>query len=316
MAYDQFILDKTVCNEINDIKETDEKLSVTEKGKQIRILAGNTFYVFENGRIISAQIDGKERLAAPIEVNLSRAMTDNDVDVAHFVPMLLDMMPARKWELADVKLKYDSCKTAMIPDEKIVIRTFWKHPFCKDLVIEYLIDKKGVLDISMHAASKKIDMVRLGMTVTLPETFHQVNWYGRGPWECYPDRKTGALIDRYSMDIKELEHRYMRPQENGTRCDVSEITVRDDNNHSVKVFCRQKKGVLFSAWHYSKETLNNATHSHLLKDEKITTLNIDGVMCGVGGDLPGMLSLHKKYKLHAGKEYTAHFAIKFDETIN
>lgn len=316
VAYDQFILDKTVCDETNDIKEADEKLSVTEKGKQIRILAGSTFYVFENGRIVSAQIDGKERLAAPIEVNLSRAMTDNDVDVAHFVPILLDMMPVRKWELADAKLKYDSCKTAMIPDEKIVIRTFWKHPLCKDLVIEYLIDKKGVLDISMRAASKKIDMVRLGMTVTLPEDFHRVNWYGRGPWECYPDRKTGALIDRYSMDVKELEHRYMRPQENGTRCDVSEVTVSDDNNHSVRVFSRQKKGVLFSAWHYSKETLNNATHSHLLKDEKITTLNIDGVMCGVGGDLPGMLSLHKKYKLHAGKEYTAHFAIKFDETEN
>lgn len=71
--------------------------------------------------------------------------------------------------------------------------------------------------------------------------------------------------------------------------------------------------MLFSAWHYTQRALEDATHIHLLKKERVTTLNVDGAMCGVGGNLPGMLSLHEKYRLRAGEKQMAHYKLKFAE---
>lgn len=89
------------------------------------------------------------------------------------------------------------------------------------------------------------------------------------------------------------------------------LEVISEEGQRLCVTNLQRKGMLFSAWHYSQKNLENATHSHLLKDESITTLNIDGAMCGVGGDLPGMLSMHQKYRLRAGEKQKAHFKLSF-----
>lgn len=316
VAYDQFVLNhsaKTMDTEhrMEDrSKKMEEGLSVTETEQTISI-KGDTFsYVLKDGLICSARIREKEMLLEPIRPNFSRAMTDNDIDTAHFVPMMMNSTTGKKWQLTEEKL---ACKKSVIVQkqkEKISIRTNWKHPLCKALMIEYSFYENGEVEIKMAGVSKKIDFVRMGMTITLPDTFHEISWYGRGPWECYPDRKTAALIDWYSADIEELEHRYMRPQENGTRCEVENLEVSSDRE-KLCVTSLQKKGILFSAWHYSKKKLEETSHSHLLQKETITTLNIDGAMCGVGGDLPGMLCLHKKYRLLAGMKQTAHFKLKF-----
>lgn len=297
IAYDQIILENP--------------LSVVETEGGIEISGASFLYKIKNGMICSAQIEEKEMLLAPIRPNFSRAMTDNDIDTAHFVPMMLNSMPAKKWQLAEEKLNCTKHVIDQTDGEQIKIRTYWKHPLCKDLIIEYIVYQNGEVEIKMGGVSKKIDFVRIGMTITLSDSFHEISWYGRGPWECYPDRKTAALLDRYSMKIKDLEHKYMRPQENGTRCDVKNLEVISEEGQRLCVTNLQRKGMLFSAWHYSQKNLENATHSHLLKDESITTLNIDGAMCGVGGDLPGMLSMHQKYRLRAGEKQKVHFKLSF-----
>jgi beta-galactosidase len=103
--------------------------------------------------------------------------------------------------------------------------------------------------------------------------------------------------------VDELGHSYLRPQENGTRCDVSWLEIKSSSGEKIRIHDTSGAGILFSAWHYSQKTLSRATHIHTLEKEPLTTLNIDSAMCGVGGDLPGIASLHEKYKLKAGKTY-------------
>ena len=70
------------------------------------------------------------------------------------------------------------------------------------------------------AAGLFLPMLKVGMRVGIKSTLENVEWYGRGPQETYCDRKTGAKIARHSSTVAKLEHRYMRPQENGHRTDT------------------------------------------------------------------------------------------------
>lgn len=73
------------------------------------------------------------------------------------------------------------------------------------------------------------------------------------------------------------------------------------------------KWILFSVWNYTQNSLKQATHNHLIKYDNLTTLNIDGLMCSVGGDLPGVASLHEQYILKARVEHKAHFVLSFHD---
>ena len=168
----------------------------------------------------------------------------------------------------------------------------WKHPLCRKLQTVFTVYKDGSLSITLTAMTKKIDAIRVGLQFVLSRDFTDITWYGRGPFECYPDRKTGARISKHTASIDDIEHHYVRPQENGARCDVKWLTV-SSHEKKLKFEDLGKKGIIFSAWHYEQDDLTAASHDYLLIRKPLTTLNIDGAMCGVGGDLPGIAALHK-----------------------
>ena len=81
-------------------------LSVVETEQEIKISGNHFLYKIKDGLICSAQINGEELFLAPMRPNFSRAMTDNDIDTAHFVPAMLNSMPVKKWQMAEEKLRY------------------------------------------------------------------------------------------------------------------------------------------------------------------------------------------------------------------
>ncbi|TMR91073.1 hypothetical protein EJK15_51960 [Nonomuraea basaltis] len=48
---------------------------------------------------------------------------------------------------------------------------------------------------------------------------------GLGPWENHPDRRASALLARWSSPVHELATPYVKPQENGIRGGVDELTL-------------------------------------------------------------------------------------------
>ena len=62
---------------------------------------------------------------------------------------------------------------------------------------------------------------RVGLRMQLPDLFTRLEYYGRGPWENYIDRRTSCFIGRYEANIADLYEPYVRPQENNHRTDVS-----------------------------------------------------------------------------------------------
>ena len=271
------------------------------------IVAGDGFtYTFERGVLSSIVSDSAELLHKPVIPNLWRAPTDNDYRFGNFYAPAKKFMPAVKWKKASAKQKPKYWHKQDVTDG-IEVVSEWKHPLCRKLSVVYTIFKDGKIQVELVMRPKRVEVIRAGLSFVLPHDFEDVTWYGRGPHENYPDRKKSARITKQSAAIESIGHRYVRPQENGARCDVRWLSVsygeRSVKKRAIKIKDLIGDGLIFSAWHYKQEELVAATHDYQLLRKPLTTLNIDSAMCGVGGDLPGIASLHKEFKLRGNREY-------------
>jgi beta-galactosidase len=153
-------------------------------------------------------------------------------------------------------------------------------------------------------------MARFGMQMKISNNFDKLTWFGRGPHETMLDRKTSGAIGIYSGKVDDLIHNYVKPQENGNKTDVRWAALT--NEEDIGLFVSDVGGTYLSvsAWPYSLDDLDSAKHTYDLPKREFNTLNIDYKQQGVGGDIPAMAMLLKKYKLKGGEEYSYTFKIQ------
>ena len=125
-------------------------------------------------------------------------------------------------------------------------------------------------------------MPKFGVEMKLPSTFQHVRWYGRGPFENYPDRKTAAFIGLYESMVPELQPNYIVPQDNGNRSDVRWVELTDDSGKGFRIESAQPFN--FRAWNYDAEDLDHNLHTIEMPTRDHVTLNIDLLIHGVGGN--------------------------------
>ena len=153
-------------------------------------------------------------------------------------------------------------------------------------------------------------MVRFGYQMTLDGSMENVEWYGRGFEPNYIDRCKGYKIDKYKSTATDLDYRYMRPQESSNRTDVRYLTITDKKGAGLKIQAYYDNPLNFSAYHYTQDGLEKATHiNNIPYDNSITTLNIDHRQLGVGGDLPGQAFVRDPYRMDKGIELAYSFVI-------
>ena len=134
-----------------------------------------------------------------------------------------------------------------------------------------------------------------------------MTWLGRGPHENYWDRHTGAAVGRYSGRVEDLVHDYVRPQENGNRTDVRWVALTDADGAGLLASGLPLLSV--SAWPYTMEDLEKATHVNELPRRDTITLNLDLRQMGVGGDDGWGARPHAEYTLDA-KPYAYRFRLR------
>ena len=124
-------------------------------------------------------------------------------------------------------------------------------------------------------------MPKFGMRVGLLPSFTDVEWYGRGPYENYPDRKLSQHIGIYHMPLSEFMTEYLNPQDNANRCDVRRFTF-SSGEHSITFEGLQP--LCFHAWDYDESELDREPlHPHLIHRGDKVNVNIDLNIHGVGG---------------------------------
>ncbi|APZ45929.1 hypothetical protein BW723_06310 [Polaribacter reichenbachii] len=191
--------------------------------------------------------------------------------------------------------------------------------------IKYTIKENGAIlvDNTFRKTQKDLpDLPRLGLNIQLLKDFDQLSFYGRGPFENYWDRKTGAKIGLYKGLVDDFNWAYIRPQENGNKTDVRWFSLTDKSGKGFKIYGLPT--INFSAHHSIMEDFESLErtdgrqskgdtvinrHTIDVKVRDLTSLNIDFKQMGVGGDTSWGAETHKEYKL-LDKTYKYSFLIE------
>lgn len=305
----EIVFEQFIINAMPQPKDdnADGNLDFDINGKRVTVKGDDLEVIVDDGKIVSYKIEGKELLKAPLMPNYFRALTDNDIDFLNFTPQWAKFHPFYAWQRATHHTSAD--KTEVIKNNNAVeIHIAFSTAGLKKSVATYRVYPDGRLYV-FHSAVPTKGMLRFGYQMTMDKSMEYITWYGRGPKPTYIDRKLGSKIDLYKSSVTDFEYRYMRPQESSNRCDVRYFTLTDKNGFGIKVDAYYDNPINFSAYHYTTDGLEKATHINDIPYEDITTVNIDHRQLGVGGDLPGQAFVREPYTMPKGQKQEYSFVI-------
>ena len=139
------------------------------------------------------------------------------------------------------------------------------------------------------------DLPRLGILIELPREYEQLTWYGRGPWDNYPDRKESCSIGLWKSTVSKQYVHYARPQDSGNHEDCTYVELRTKKGKALRIEAVDNP-FSFSALPYSAQYIASKTHDYELEEQSHTYLSIDCAVMGLGNSScgPGVL---KKYTI-------------------
>ena len=181
-----------------------------------------------------------------------------------------------------------------------------------EYTLDYTINGKGQIQVQAKYQPRQTSiplMPKFGMRVQLQDRFNKIAWYGRGPYENYPDRKTGYLIGLYESKLSNFITNYIVPQDNANRCDVRWFSLEDQNGNRIRVTGLQE--LCFRAWPYTEDDLEKAKHPFDLPDRDLINLNIDLNIHGVGGNDAWGARTMDQYTIDGNKPYSYGFILEY-----
>lgn len=241
-----------------------------------------TSVTIDGNALISWIVDGSEVLQAPLEPYFWKPENDNQ-SAAGFARRVAEWK-----EVKDVKVTY-----TVINDRSIRVD----------------------MDYQPTANDRPV-MPKFGMRMRLPKEFTQIKYYGRGPWENYPDRKRSAFLGIYEMPLSEYETEYIHPQDNANRCDIrwfeiSQATVPVGSPTGKVLRIEGLQPLCIRAWDYGEEDLERVRHPNEINRGRFVNLNIDLNVHGVGGaDTWGKRTL-PQYTIDGNQPYHYSFILSY-----
>ncbi|AVR47563.1 beta-galactosidase [Christiangramia fulva] len=283
--------------------------NIKKTAQALIISSGKAQFLFdsESGFLKEYAFKGKNILKKgfALQPNFWRAPTDNDYGAG----LQKRLAPWREVVKEMILKDFESTK------EKGVIKIvagYYLANVDSQLKLTYLINADGVLSVrgDLTLSDKSPMPFRVGMQMILPEDFSAIEYYGRGPFENYSDRKVSAFVGRYNQSVSEQYYPYIRPQETGNKSDVRWLNIKSKN---VTLHILGEELFNFTALHYLMKDLDdglekNQRHAAEIKSRNLTSLFLDSAQQGLGGNNSwGALAL-SKYLL-SDKEYHFHFKI-------
>ena len=173
--------------------------------------------------------------------------------------------------------------------------------FCK-YVFKYTITADGSLLVDAAYTVVPKDARRIGLSLTFPAEFEQVEYYAYGPFENYIDRRGGSMLGRYYTTVSDMFEPYPKPQSMGNREGLRDLLLfNPDEGYGVKVETRGD--VAFSALHYKDVDLKNAGHIWELQKGNVHA-HFDCAQKGIGNGSCGNVATLDKYLIPQGGEYS------------
>ena len=148
----------------------------------------------------------------------------------------------------------------------------------------YTLYPDGTLDVEARfTTGTGFSLPRLGLQTMLRPGLENVEWFGRGPVENYPDRNAAAFVGRYSSTVDDMREHYVRSQSMGCRTDTRWLLLTDANGEGVKVTALESP-FDFTVLHFTDRDLWDAKYGHELDRVRRpeVVLNLDCATRGLG----------------------------------
>ena len=230
------------------------------------------------GAMSSLVVKGKQLLEAPLEPYFWKPENDNQ-HAAHFAER------TAIWKDATEKRVIKNIRTEEKKDVVKIIYEMSLPTVAADLTLSYSITNDTQIKVEMDykpTATNLSVMPKFGMRMRIPSNYTQIKYYGRGPWENYPDRKRSAFLGIYEMPLSEYETEYIHPQDNGNRCDIRWFEISSAGK-AEKLRIDGNQPLCIRAWDYGEEDLQGVRHPNEIVRGRFVNLNIDANIHGVGG---------------------------------
>jgi beta-galactosidase len=276
------------------------KLSAINEKESLTISGDRFEYIFgkKEGSLISVKINGKEMIRKGPELSVWRAPLANDTDEwgysvsntrhrregyghsasSEWYSAGLDRLTRRN-DIFRFERSEDESITVEISNVMTLATSagaFVNH-------FRYKIDSGGEITVD-HTIMPDGDMPswlpRIGVDWILSKSLSNVKWYGRGPQENYPDRKSGYKTDIYSLTVDQMYEPYLIPQDYGLRCDNRWVRMTDETGTGLEF--SGDRLFNFSAHPFTTENLTKALYPFQLHQADGITFNLDYATSGVG----------------------------------
>ncbi len=183
--------------------------------------------------------------------------------------------------------------TASVLSKGIDNRTVFTTNYTLDVYSDGSLDLKTEIECH-HRMPEWLPVV--GIQFEVDRACDNIEWYGRGPFETYPDRKTGAKTGIWNSSPEEMYEPYLIPQDYGNRTDVRWLSMKNGEGSGFTIEGQELFN--FSVHEYDTENLTRAHYPfHLRKSENLI-LNLDHAVNGVGGNA---ISVLRKYRVYPGR---------------
>ncbi|MCB6371393.1 DUF4981 domain-containing protein [Blautia glucerasea] len=268
---------------------TDSELQVSEDDTQIHIKGREFAYTIDKRTALFTEMKfaGREYLNHPMELNIWRAPTDNDMYIKS------------EWKKAHYDKAYTRAYTTEVVQGKhgvkitshasVVAETVQK---ILDVTITWKIEAAGKIDadIAVTKDDEFPDLPRFGVRMFLDKKLSAVRYFGMGPQESYCDKHQAASHGLYRADVGDLHEDYIRPQENGSHYDCEYVEL---NNSRYGIVASAEKAFSFNASYYTQEELEKKTHNYELIESDSVVFCVDYALNGIGSNSCGPVVLEQ-----------------------
>ena len=266
---------------------TDSELQVSEDDTQIHIKGREFAYTIDRRTALFTEMKfaGREYLNHPMELNIWRAPTDNDMYIKS------------EWKKAHYDKAYTRAYTTEVVQGKhgvkitshasVVAETVQK---ILDVTITWKIESAGKIDadIAVTKADEFPDLPRFGVRMFLDKKLSAARYFGMGPQESYCDKHQAASHGLYQANVDDLHEDYIRPQENGSHYDCEYVEL---NNSRYGIVVSAENAFSFNASYYTQEELEEKTHNYELTESDSVVFCVDYALNGIGSNSCGPVVL-------------------------
>ena len=265
----------------------DSELQVNENDTQIHIKGREFAYTIDRRTALFTEMKfaGREYLNHPMELNIWRAPTDNDMYIkAEWKKAHYDKAYTRAYTTEVVQGKHG---VKIVSHASVVAETVQK---ILDVTITWKIDASGKIDADIEATKdgEFPDLPRFGVRMFLDKKLSDARYFGMGPQESYRDKHQAASHGLYRANVGDLHEDYIRPQENGSHYDCEYVEL---NNSRYGIVVSAENAFSFNASYYTQEELEKKTHNYELTESDSVVFCVDYALNGIGSNSCGPVVL-------------------------